>query len=72
MAMMTILCLRQGRYDPMEAHCRRVDVTISTADLKKCNTTNLIELSKAYVDGENEDGTKRFQEMCLIMFAELD
>ena len=40
--------------------------------MAKCNTTTHIELNKAYADGYDEDGTKRFQEMCLIMYADSD
>ena len=72
MAMRTIFCLRQGRYEPKEAYCRRFEAAISTAELEKCNTTTHIELNKAYADGDDEDGTKRFQEMCLIMSADLE
>ena len=42
------------------------------AELEKCNTTTHIELNKAYADGDDEDGTKRFQETCLIMYTKLD
>ena len=30
-----------------------------------------MELNKSYADGDYEGGTKRFQAMCLIMFADL-
>ena len=31
-----------------------------------------MELNKAYSNGYDEDGTNRFQEICLIMSAESD
>ena len=31
-----------------------------------------MELNKAYVDVDDEEGTKRFQGMCLIMSADSD
>ena len=70
--MQTIFCLRQGRYEPTEAYYRRFEADISTAELEKCNATTHIELNKAYVDGEDEYGTNRFQEMCLIMSTDSD
>ena len=42
------------------------------AEPAKCNATTHIELNKAYADGYDEDSTKRFQEMCLIMSADSD
>ena len=42
------------------------------AELEKCNATTHIELNKAYVDEDDEDDTKRFQEMGLIMSTNLD
>ena len=71
-AMRTIFCLRQGIYEPTETYYRRFEAAISTAALEKCNTTTHIELNKAYADGDDEDGTKRFQAMCLIMSADSD
>ena len=68
--MRTIFCLRQGRYEPKEAYCRRFEAAISTDELANCNTTTHIESNTDYTDGDNEDGTKRFQAMCLIMYAD--
>ena len=31
-----------------------------------------MELNKAYSNGENEDGTKKLQEMCIIMSSDSD
>ena len=56
----------------MEAYQRRFEAAISTSELAKCNTTTHIESNKTYTDGDNKDGTKRFQEMCLIMYADSD
>ena len=71
MAMRTIFCLRQGRDEPTEAYYRRFEAAISTTGLENCDTTTHTELNKAYADGGDEDATKRFQAMCLIMYAEL-
>ena len=70
--MRTIFYLRQGIEDPTEAYCRRFEESISTAGLENFNATTHTELNKAYADGDDEYGTKRFQEMCLIMLADLD
>ena len=72
MATRTTLCLRQGRDNSKEAYYRMFEVAILTEDLEKCNTKTNMELNKAYMDGYNEDGTKRFQERCLIMSSDLD
>ena len=47
-------------------------MAISTAEQAKCNATTHIEVNKSYAYGDDEDGTKRFQEMCLIMSADSD
>ena len=60
MVRMTIFCIIQGRDEPTGVYYIRFEVTISTA------------LNKSYVDGEYEDSTKRFQEICLIMSADSD
>ena len=64
--------MRQGRDDPIEAYYRIFEVVISMSDLEKCNTTTHMELNKAYATGDNEYGTKRFQEMCLIISSDPD
>ena len=61
MVMSTTLCLRQGRDNPMEAYYRRFEATISMAGLEKCNASTHMTLNKYYMDGDNEDGAKRFQ-----------
>ena len=63
----TIFWLRQGRDELTEVYYRRFEAAISTDELEKCNETTHIELNKAYADGDDEYGTRRFQEMCLIM-----
>ena len=68
----TIFCLRKVRDDPTEACYIIFEAAISTADLEKCNTTTHMELNKSYANGDDEDGTNRFQEMCLIMSADSD
>ena len=72
MAMRNILYLRQGIDKPTEAYNRIFEAEISTDDLEKCNATTQTEPNKAYADGDDEDGTKRFQEMCLIVSVESD
>ena len=72
MSMRTILCLSQGRDEPTEMYYRRFEAAISTAELEKCNEITHIELNKDYADRDDEDGTKRLQEMCLIMSTESD
>ena len=70
--MITILCLIKGRDEPTEAYSRRFEAIVSTAELEKCNATTHIELNKAYTNGDDEDGIKTFQEMCLIMSSDLE
>ena len=72
MAMRTIFYLRQGRYEPTEAYYRLFEAAISTAELENFNATTNIEINKAYADGDDKYGTKRFQAMRLIMYAYLD
>ena len=67
----TILCLIQVRDKPTEAYYRICETSISTADLTKCNTTTHMEINKSYANGDNGDGTKIFQEMCLTMSTNL-
>ena len=47
-------------------------MTISTGELEKSNATTHIELNKSYADVDNEDGTNRLQEMCIIVSADSD
>ena len=72
LSMRTIFCLRQVRDEPTEVSYRRFEAAISTAKLEKCNAITHIELNKYYADGDDEDGTKTFQEMCIIMSTDLD
>ena len=65
--MRTILWLIQGIDDTTEAYYKQFKAAISTAELEKCNKTTHIELNKAYANGEDEDGIKMFQAMCLIV-----
>ena len=68
--MRTILCLRQGRDKHKEAYYRIFEAAISTADMENFNATTHMELYKAYSNVEDEDVTKRFQSMCIIISAE--
>ena len=70
MATRTIFCLIQWRDEPAEAYSKRFEAAISTTELENCNTTNHMELNKAYADGDIEDVTNRFQSMYLIMSAD--
>ena len=72
MATRSIFCLIEGIDDPTEAYYRRFEASISMAEPEKCNPTTHIELNKSYADGDNEDGTKRFQAMYLILSSESD
>ena len=56
----------------MKSYYRIFEASISTADLEKCNATTHMELNKGYIDGDDEDSTKRFQAICIIMSADLD
>ena len=67
MAIRTIFCLKRERYKPTEAYYRISEADISTAELENFNATTHMELNKSYANGNNRDGTKRFQAMCLIM-----
>ena len=70
MEMRTIFFLRQGINEPTEAYYRLFEADISTAELEKFNGTNHMELNKSYAYGDDEDGTKRSQEMCIIMYSD--
>ena len=60
MVMRTIFCMIQGRDDPTEGYYRLFEADRSSSELEKCKSTTHMELNKAYADGDNEDGTKRF------------
>ena len=45
-------------------------MSISTVGLEIFNGTTHMKLNKVYADVDDEDGTNRFQEMCLIMSAD--
>ena len=68
----TIFCLRQERSNHIEAYYRVFEAAISMAEMEEYNATTHKELNKAYADGDDEDRTKSFQTMCLIMSAYLD
>ena len=72
MDMGTILYLRQVWDKPTGAYYRIFEASISTSDLEKCNATAHMELNKAYANGDDEDGPKRFQAMCIIMYSDSD
>ena len=61
MDMRTIFCPIQGIDKPKEAYYRIFEASISTADLVKCNATTHMELNKSYANGDDKDGTNRFQ-----------
>ena len=65
--MRNIFCLRQGRDEHVEVYYRIFEASISTVDLGKYNAATHMEINKDYSNGFDEDVTKRFQEMCLIM-----
>ena len=68
--MSTIFCQRQGSNEPAEAYCRIFESAISMSELEKCNATTHMELNKSYANVDDEDGTKRLQEIFLIVSAE--
>ena len=72
MAIITILFLIQGIDKPTEAYYTKFEAAVSMAELAKCSATTHIQLNKSYADGDNEDGTKRSQEMSLIISADSD
>ena len=56
----------------MESWYRRFKADISTDELEKFTATTHTELNRTYEGGsdDDDDGTRRFQEMCLLMSAE--
>ena len=68
--MRTIFCLQQGRDKPTEAYNRRFESSISTAELSKSTPTMYMEINKTHAGGNNNNVTKRFQDMCLLVSAE--
>ena len=72
MEMRTIFCIIQGRDKITEVYYRRFDAAISMDELEKCNAITHMELNESYMDGYGEDGTNRFQSMCLVMYTGLD
>ena len=72
MEMRTIFLPRQGIDEPKDVSYRKFKAAISTAELEKQNAINHVELNEACAYGYDEDGTKRFQEMCLIISSDSD
>ena len=67
MARRKVLCLQQGRDESTEAYYQRFEVAISTSELAKTNGKTYMKLNKTYAGGNDENGTKRFQAMHLLM-----
>ena len=67
MDMRDIFCLKQGIDDPIKAYYQRFEAAISTSKLVKCTATTHMELKNTYLEGDNDNVTKRFQVMCLLM-----
>ena len=67
--MRAIFCLRQGPDEPTEKYYRRFESSIATDELAQC-IYGTPELNKTYTGGDDDDGTRRFQAMCLIMSAD--
>ena len=63
------LCLQQGQYEPTKAYCWRFEASISTYELEKCMAMTHVEIYKTYMEGDDYNVTKRFQEMCLLISA---
>ena len=55
----------------MESWYRRFKADISTDELEKFTATTHTELNRTYEGGgdNDDDGTRRFQEMCLLIPA---
>ena len=70
--MRTIFLPRQGIDEPKDVPYRKFKAAISMAELEKQNAINHVELNEACAYGYDEDGTKRFQEMCLIISSDSD
>ena len=69
----TVFCLLwKGQYEPTEAYYRRCEASIYTAELETCTVTTYTELRWTYTRGNYDDVTRRFQEMCLLMFVECE
>ena len=54
----------------MEEYYRIFEAAISIDYMENFNTTTHMELNRSYADRDNDDGTKRFQAMCIITPAE--
>ena len=55
------------RDESTEAYYQRFEVAISTSELAKTNGKTYMKLNKTYAGGNDENGTKRFQAMHLLM-----
>ena len=72
MSMRDILCLWQGWDEPIEAYYRRFEAAISTYKIEKFTATTHMKLNKTYTVGKDDNVTKRFQEMCLLVSANFE
>ena len=72
MSMRDILCLWQGWDEPIEAYYRRFEAAISTYKIEKFTATTHMKLNKTYAVGKDDNVTKRFQDMCLILSADCE
>ena len=67
-----ILCLQEAQYEPTEAYYRRFEASISTSELAKCMVMTHVEPKKTYAGEDDDNITKRFQAMCLLLPADYE
>ena len=68
--MRNISCLQQGRDETTEAYYRRFEAAKSMADFLKLSCMTHVELNRTHAGGDENEGTKRFQDMCLLVSAD--
>ena len=72
MSMRTIVCLQQGKYEPSEAYYKSFEAAISMYEIVKWTDTTHMQLSRTQTGEDDDDVTKRFQSMCLLILSESD
>ena len=67
MSMRTIFSLRKGRDEPTEPYYRWFKSSIFTDELEKFTSTTYKGLHRTFTGGDNNDGARKFQEICLLI-----
>ena len=68
MSRRTIFCVQQEKDEPTDTYCKKFEASTSMTELGKCTATMNMEINRKHTGGDENDVTKRFQAMRLLMF----